>query len=223
MADPTLPSSGVQELVQRLREEGVAAGRREAAQIVAAAREEAAGLLAAARREAEEMNRATHATIETERQAARAALDLAWRDAVLQLREQLEGAFARRLQSLVAAALREPQVLGELVVDALRHALAEERSGDRAQLLVPESAALDAKASHAIDTLAATLSKDVLAGGVELVREPRAGAGVRVHLPEHGIELAFTDEALAALLLERLLPRFRALFEARLAQGQDRG
>jgi len=223
MAQPTLPSSGVQELVQRLREEGVAAGRREAEQIVAAAREEAARVLAAARREAEEMTRAKHAAIETERQAARAALDLAWRDAVLQLREQLEGAFAQRLQSLVAAALREPAVLGELVVDALRHALAQERSGDRAQLLVPEAGAPDAEASQAIDVLAATLSRDVLQGGVELVREPRSGAGVRVHLAEQGIELAVTDEALAALLLERLLPRFRAVFEARLSQGRDRG
>jgi V/A-type H+-transporting ATPase subunit E len=223
MAQPTLPSSGVQELVQRLREEGVAAGRREAEQIVAAAREEAARVLASAQREAEEMTRAKHAAIETERQAARAALDLAWRDAVLQLREQLEGAFAQRLQLLVAAALREPAVLGDLVVDALRHALAEERSADRAQLLVGQSAAQDAQAARAIDVLAAKLSKDVLQGGVELVREPRSGAGVRVHLAEHGIELAVTDEALAALLLERLLPRFRAVFEARLSQGQDRG
>jgi V/A-type H+-transporting ATPase subunit E len=223
MTQPLLPSSGVQELVQKLREEGVAAGRREAEQIVAAAREEAARILAEARREAEERTRASHAMIETERRAAHAALDLASRDALLQLREQLEGAFAQRLQSLVAAALREPQVLAELVVDALRHALAEDRSGDRAQLLVPESVAQDTQAAHAIDTLAATLSRDVLAGGVELVREPRAGAGVRVHLAEHGIELAVTDEALAALLLERLLPRFRALFEARLVPGQDRG
>jgi V/A-type H+-transporting ATPase subunit E len=223
MAQPTLPSSGVQELVQRLREEGVAAGKREAAQIVAAARDEASGILAAARREADEVTRSTHAAIETEREAACAALDLAWRDAVLQLRQQLEGMFAQRLRSLVAASLREPQVLGELVIGALRQALAEERSGDRALLLVPESAAQDAQAARAIDALAATLSRDVLAGGVELIREPRAGAGVRVHLAEHGIELAITDEALAGLLLERLLPRFRALFEARLVQGQDRG
>jgi len=223
MTEPMLPSSGVQELVQRLREEGVAAGRREGEEIVAGARTEAARILAEARREAEELTRATAATIETERQAARAALDLAWRDAMLQLREQLEMAFARRLKSLIAAALRDPEVLIELVVDALRHVLEADRSPDRAQVLVPDSSAQDPEATLALDTLAATLARDLLQGGVELVREQRSGAGVRIRLADRGIELAVTEETLAALLLERLLPRFRALFEARVVPGHDRG
>lgn len=218
-----LPSSGVQELVQRLREEGVAAGRREGEAIVAAARAEAAGILADARREADELTHATSATIETERQAARAAIELAWRDAMLQLREQLEVAFARRLQSLIAQALRDPAVLIELVVDALRHVLQADRAPDRAQLLVPDPSTQDAEATLALDTLAATLARELLEGGVELVRETRTGAGVRIRLAERGIELAVTEETLAALLLEHLLPRFRALFEARAVRGQDRG
>jgi len=218
-----LPSSGVQELVQRLREEGVAAGRREGDEIVAAARAEAARILAEARGEAEALSRATSTTIETERQAARAALELAWRDAMLQLREQLEGAFARRLQSLVAGALRDPEVLIGLVVDALRHVLEADRSPVRAELMVPASSAQDPEATLALDTLAATLARDLLQGGVELVREPRTSAGVRIRLAERGIELAVTEETLAALLLERLLPRFRALFEARAVPGHDRG
>lgn len=223
MVEPTLPSSGVQELVQRLREEGVAAGRREGEEIVAAARAEAARILADARREAEAVTHATSASIETERQAARAALELAWRDAMLQLREQIEVAFARRLQSLVAAGLRDTDVLIGLVVDALRHVLEADRTPDRAQLLVPESSAQDPEATLALDTLAATLARDVLQGGVELVREQRTGAGVRIRLAERGIELTVTEETLAALLFERLLPRFRALFEARVVQGHDRG
>ena len=223
MPESVLPSSGVQELVQRLREEGVAAGRREAEQIVSAAREEAARMLAEARREAEQVTGQAHATVETERQAARAALDLAWRDTVLQLREQLETTFARRLQSLVAVSLRETEVLVELVVDALRHALAADRAEERAQLLVPESSAEDAQLAQSLNTLAAALSRDLFSGGVELVRDPRSGAGVRILLADRGIELAITEETLATLLLERLLPRFRALFEARLAEGQERG
>jgi V/A-type H+-transporting ATPase subunit E len=218
-----LPSSGVQELVQRLREEGVAAGRREGEAIVAAAREEAARMLADARREAEELTHASHDTIETERQAARAALDLAARDAVLKLREQLEVAFVRRLQSLVAASLREPEVLVELAIDALRQVVAPGPSGERAQLLVAESWVQDPQSAGAIDALAATLSRDLFQGGVDLVPERHSGAGVRIHLADRGIELAVTDETLAALLLERLLPRFRALFEGRLLQEHDHG
>lgn len=223
MAEPMLPSSGVQELVQRLREEGVAAGRREGEEIVAAARTEAARLLEEARRDAEERTRRSHAAIETERQAARAALDLAARDAVLQLREQLEGAFVRRLQALVAASLREPEILTELAVDALRQVVAAGPSAERAQLLVAESGAKDPQAAGAIDALAATLSRDLFQGGVDLVPGQHSGAGVRIHLADRGVELAVTDETLAALLLERLLPRFRALFEGRLVQENDRG
>jgi V/A-type H+-transporting ATPase subunit E len=223
MAQPTLPSSGVQELVQKLREEGVAAGRREAEQIVAAAREEAARIVAGARREADETTRASHAMVEMERQAAHAALDLAARDAMLQLREQFEVTFVQRLQSLVAVALQDPVVLVELVVQALRQVLGDGPSGERAQLLVPEAWRQDPQAAIALDVLAATLSRDLLRGGVDLIPQPWPGAGVRIHLADRGIELAVTDETLAALLLERLLPRFRALFESRLVQGQDRG
>lgn len=223
MAQPTLPSSGVQELVQKLHEEGVAAGRRDAEQIVAAAREEAARIVAEARRQAEELTRASHAMVETERQAAHAALDLAARDAILQLREQLEVAFVQRLQSLTAAALREPDVLVELVVQSLRQVLAAGSSDERAELLIPEAWRQDPQAAAALDLLAATLSRDLLQGGVDLVPQPRSGAGVRIHLADRGVELAVTDETLAVLLLERLLPRFRALFEARLLPGQDRG
>ena len=221
MADPMLPSSGVQELVQRLREEGVAAGRREAEQVLATAREEAARIIAEARREAEELTRASHATVEAEREGARAALDLAARDAMLQLREQLEVAFVRRLQSLIGTSLREPEILIELAVDALRHVVAAGPSGERAELLVAESWIQDPQAASAIDALAATLSRDLLQGGVDLVPERHSGAGVRIHLAERGVELAVTDETLAALLLERLLPRFRALFEGRLVQGRE--
>ncbi len=223
MTETILPSSGVQELVQRLREEGVAAGRREGEEIVAAARAEAARILADARREAEELVRASHAAIETEREAARAALDLAARDAVLQLREQLEVAFVRRLQSLVAASLREPEILTELAVDVLRQVVAAGPSAERAQLLVAEPWAQDPQAAAAIDALAATLSRDLFQGGVDLVPGQHSGAGVRIHLADRGVELAVTDETLAALLLERLLPRFRALFEGRLVQENGRG
>lgn len=223
MAQPSLPSSGVQELVQKLREEGVAAGRRDAEQIVAAAREEAARIVAEARRDAEETTRASHAVVETERQAAHAALDLAARDAMLQLREQLEVTFVRRLQSLTAAALQEPDVLVDLVVRVLRQVLGSGPSDERAQLLIPEAWRQDPPVAAALDQLVATLSMDLLRGGVDLVPQPRPGAGVRIHLADRGIELAVTDETLAALLLERLLPRFRVLFESRLVQGQDRG
>lgn len=223
MSQPTLPSSGVQELVQKLREEGVAAGRREAEQIVAAAREEAARIVAEARREADETTRASHAMVETERQAAHAALDLAARDAMLKMREQLEVTFVRGLQSLTATALQEPGVLAELVVQALRQVLGADPTDERAQLLTPESGRQDPQAAAALDVLAATLSRDLLRGGVDLVLDPRPGAGVRIQLVDRGIELAVTDETLAALLLERLLPRFRALFESRLLQGEGRG
>ena len=74
MANELPQASGVQELISRIRDDGVEAGKKKAGEIVAEARQEAARLLAEARSEAAETHRKASAEIESFRHAALEAL-----------------------------------------------------------------------------------------------------------------------------------------------------
>ena len=95
-------SSGVQDLIDRLRDQGVGAGRSEADRIVAEAREQAAQILAEARREADTLREQTRSDIEKEREAAQQALRLAARDTVLELLDGVARHFEQHVRRLLA-------------------------------------------------------------------------------------------------------------------------
>jgi V/A-type H+/Na+-transporting ATPase subunit E len=188
-AVPAAAAHGVQALVDRLREEGVEAGRREAERLLAAARDEAQRLVSDAREQAQALAESARAAIEVERSAAHEGLRLAWRDALLSLRDEVEHRFGERLRRRLHEQLEDGVVLRRLALAA--------GSG---------SAVAD---EDLRDVAAATLS-GLLAEGIELV--PRAGsAALLLRHREAGQVLEFTDEALAAWLLERLAPPFRQL------------
>jgi V/A-type H+-transporting ATPase subunit E len=180
---------GVQALVDRLRADGVEAGRREADALLAAARDEAQRLLAAARDEARLLAESARAAIEVERSAAREGLRLAWRDALLSLRDEVEHRFGERLQRRLAGQLEDGEVLRRLALAA---------------------GAAAVPADDDLRGLTAATLAGLLAEGIEL--SPRAGSQALVlwHR-ETGLALELSDEALAAWLLEQLSPHFRAL------------
>ena len=77
MAEKVPEASGVQDLIARIRDDGVQEGQARADEIVAEARREASRLLAEARAEAEETQRKASAEIESFKNAALEALNLA--------------------------------------------------------------------------------------------------------------------------------------------------
>ena len=103
--------SGVQELIDRLRGEGVEQGRAEAAALIAAAREEASKILDSAHREAEILRSHARADAETLRRDGLEAFRLAARDGVIALRESLRDDFASKLTRLVSHSLNDRSFL----------------------------------------------------------------------------------------------------------------
>ena len=57
------------------------------------------------------------------------------------------------------------------------------------------------------------LTGDVLREGVRFSATDDIHSGIRIQLVNHHIELDLSDEAVAALLLQHLQPRFRAILE----------
>ena len=103
-------SQGVDELIARLREEGVAAGQQEADVILQAAQKKAQKMLQDAKREAQQrVNKARSEAAEF-KAAAESALKTAMRDMVLELKTDLTREFSQDLQRLVSEATQQPEL-----------------------------------------------------------------------------------------------------------------
>jgi len=58
-----------------------------------------------------------------------------------------------------------------------------------------------------------TLSSDMLREGIELIPSSEIEGGARVRLVKDQLEIDLSDRAIAKMLYERTLPRFRAIVE----------
>ena len=110
-------SSGVQELINKLHQEGVATGASQAEQIVANARKEAMQILDSVRAEADKI--VADARIEREKtiENGNMALRLASRDVLLRVREACDDEFKNRLKRLVGFTLQDRKFLEELILE----------------------------------------------------------------------------------------------------------
>src|SRR5208282_398128 len=113
---PQPVSSGIDALIQRLKQEGADEGRIEAQKLVADAEARARELLAQA--EATAKRRIDEATQESERlkRAGAEALKVAMRDAVLELKEELTSRFAQQVQGAVDKLSSDEAVLMRMIL-----------------------------------------------------------------------------------------------------------
>lgn len=214
-------SSGVQALVDRLREHGVQAGREQGEALVAEARAKAQALRQAAEAEADRIVAEARARADQLEAAGREALGLAKRDAVLELREALVERFTARIQHLVGVTLKQPDVLQQLVLQ-IAGRVGDEQLGDHAiDVVLPRDVVElgdirkdpDGIGGDALAQAVLGLAAEMLREGVTLQAGPQR-AGVVVRLTEdRGVAFDLTDEGLTALLMRHLRPRFRALLE----------
>ncbi|MDP2203379.1 MAG: hypothetical protein Q8K07_15250, partial [Methylicorpusculum sp.] len=64
-----------------------------------------------------------------------------------------------------------------------------------------------------LSRLTAAIAADLLREGVNFKISDQFSAGIQVKLDDQDIVIDLTDEAVSALLLEHLQPRFRALLQ----------
>ncbi len=217
MAEQTRASSGVQDLISRIRDEGVQSGRQEADRLVAEARREADRLLSDARSQVDEMRRKARAEIEAEEQAALEALKLAARDSSLQLESEVISAFENCVKRLVAPVARDPELIKALVLVLAGHAVEEFVKDGEIRVLVSDLLFQEAGQSPELKERARNsvlgITAEMLREGVELVAASDVEGGARVRLVGEDLEIDLTEETVHKVLLKHLLPRFRAILE----------
>jgi V/A-type H+-transporting ATPase subunit E len=208
--------SGVQELIDRIRQEGIASAQTEAEKILNAAREEAAVIRSTARAEAEQVMQQARAQVATDQAAGAEALKVAARDTLLEMRANIRKAFEQYVQRLVSAQTRNPEFVRSLVLVLAGEAAEKFIKDKSAQIFV--AAAIAAKGNEApaltpeqrqniLNTILG-VSSDMLREGVDLFPDSEISGGARVRLVDEKVELNLTDTALTRVLLKYLLPRY---------------
>jgi len=215
---PGSESAGVESLIGRLRDDGIAEGRTRAEAIVTAAEQQAAEIVAAAHHEAEAAVSQAREEAGKLRTAGDDAIRLALRDTMLSLEGNLIERFHDMLRRLVKGALQDPETLKRLVLEVAGSA-APSVAGRRAVVLLPASlVSLEDLRRSPEEAQPGTLMHFVLNLGGGLLREgvtfgaaDDIEAGIRVKLTDDDMHVELTESAVSDLLLRHLLPRFRAL------------
>lgn len=226
-AQVTTPSSaasaGVDALIQRLRNEGVAKGREEAARIEQEARQLATRIRSEAEAEAEWLIAEARQEAAALKAAGEDALRLAMRDTVLRMTAVLTGAVSEKVRRLITTELEREEFLQQLILEVAGRGRDEAglEPGDQVAIVLPrELIGIEELRRNPLELREGSLSHFVLAVASEVLEEgvtfqvaEDEAHGIRMRLKNKQIEIDLSDEKVAELILAHLQPRFRAILE----------
>jgi V/A-type H+-transporting ATPase subunit E len=216
-------SMGVESLIDRLRDEGVGAGRDESEKIITEARQKAAMIKQQAQQEAEDIVSSARKEADAFKAAGKDALELAARDAHLKLREVVMNRFNEEVQRLVGKVMAPEPFMEKLILQVVGRV--RDNTGldkeDKLSIKLPEDLIniddlrkkpeelKEGTMAHFVLSVMASLFKE----GISYQPSGNINAGLKVYMDEGNVEVDLSDEAISAVLLEHLQPRFRALLE----------
>jgi len=220
MTDAAKVSSGVQALINRLRDDGVKAGQEKADQVLREAREQAAQIVAQAKIEATDMLNKARSDIETEKAAANESLRVAIRDTELKMEAELKADFAAHVKRLVSVEMRDKEFLRQLILAIAGLAAGDKACGEQpVDVLLPkelfeteeQGTRLTEEGRDRMRHLVLGITGEMLLEGVELKPSEEMSGGIRIRMVGEDLEIDLSDKAISELLLEFLLPRYRAI------------
>jgi V/A-type H+/Na+-transporting ATPase subunit E len=211
MGEVNQVSSGVQELIARIRDEGVQAGRDEADHLVQEAQKRAAEIVEQARAEADRILIQARAELDRESKAAREALRLAVRETVLEFRAEVTQRFSNAVKGLVAKELTDTDFLRQMILAIAARSVPDEAQNRALELLLSDELfPADDDGQQSMRDFIVGLSSQIMQAGIELKPAGHSQRGLLLRLVGEDLQVDMTEEALSALLLSHLLPRFRA-------------
>ncbi len=217
-----IASSGVEALIERLKNEGVAAGQKKAEDLVINAQKRAAWIIEEAELEADMLLQQARKQAEDIEISGQEALQLAARDAFLKLRDTLLGSFSDEVMRVVGKQMTD-QAFTEKLILSLAGKVREKSDMDSNKMIIslPENIIgtdelrknPEELKQGSLSHYTASIASNLLRAGVSFKVADEVKAGLSVRLVDDAMVIDFTDETVAALLLEHLQPRFRALLQ----------
>ena len=185
----------VQELLERIKSEGVDTARAEAEKIIASAEERAKAIISEAEKSAKDLESGAKARIEAMEKASKLALTQASRDTILSLREKVQN-FMRDAIAATTSEVFDESFVGKILPEILL-TMAKDTKGNIEVLLPFEIlASLDS-------AMANRLSKEL---GRSVQFKPFSGvdAGFRISIENSTAHYDFSAESVAEILASRV-------------------
>jgi V/A-type H+-transporting ATPase subunit E len=191
----------LQELIDKIKKDGIESASQEAASLKAQAEKEAAAIVEAARKEAEAIVAAGKASAARDEKSGIAAVEQASRNLVLAFKDEIQGLLDRLVASKLAEAYN---------ADTLKKALPDILKGwakgaDKLEVILPESEAKALEGFFKGELVSA------LKQGVQLRSSRSLGGGFRIAEKGGGAYYDFSAESVAELLSAYLNPRLAAV------------
>ena len=215
----TTISVGVQELIEKLRNQGVDTGRQEGSKIVANAEAQAAATIADAEKRAAAIVSKAREEADFITKAGKEALQLAERNVVLELKDYLLDQFSDQIRAVVSQSMENDKLLEAMILEvAGQNNLRGEKN---IEVILPRKVIGVDELRDSPELLKAggllefvmKRATSMLTKGVTFQVGNAQQSGISFRLKDKDIQVDLTDEAVAAVLLKYLQPRFRALLE----------
>jgi V/A-type H+-transporting ATPase subunit E len=194
----------LQELIDKIKKDGIESASEEAEKIQSQARSEAEGIINAAKKEAENLISRAKSDAERTEKAGIAAVEQASRNLVLAFKGEIQTLLDRLVQNETSAAYG-PEVLKTAIPEIIKVWAA--KGSDSLQLILSEEN-LKILESFFKDKL-----KGALKGGVELKSDRNLGGGFRIAERDGRSYYDFSAEAVAELLSAYLNPQLAEILK----------
>ena len=193
----------LENLIERLKSEGVEGAQKRAAEIIAEAEKKAAEITAAADKRAQEIVAKAEQNARQFQQNSELAVRQAARDGELLFKSRiialLDAVFKRQVKEAL-----QPEVLKEMILRVVENW----KSGD-VKVLVSEADAAN------LETLLFSALKNELKGGVNLQVSRNIAGGFQIGLKDQNVFYDFTDESIAEVLKSFLNQRLNELLSSK--------
>jgi len=203
----------LQELIDKIKKDGIESASEEAARIKREAGEEAARIVAAAQKEAADIVSRGKADAERLEKAGKAALEQASRNLLLAFRVEVQTLLDKIVAQATASAYSENTL--KTVLPELLKAWVTKGGGDTINLLLSDGD-LGKLKSWATGALAEELKK-----GVELKSERSLAAGFRIANKDGSAYYDFSADSVAELLSAYLNPQLAEILKAAAGKSAD--
>ena len=193
-----MENNKLQELTQKLYNDGLERGRSEADRLVAEAKEQAAKILADARSEADAIAKAAELRAEDVAKNAMTEITLAGRQAVSKIKTELaEAVIMKSTGEAVKAATMDATFVKDML-------LAVAQNWTNATTDVSLKALLPEEKRAELDAAMQKSAAELLKAGVEVGYSKEVKTGFKLGEKDGGYYISFTDESFDALLKEYL-------------------
>lgn len=189
----------LQQLTQKLYDEGLEKGRTEADKLVQEAKEKAAKIVADARKEAEEILKQAEMKAEDTAKNTETEITLAGKQAVARLKSEIaELIVAKTTKEGVKAAVLDADFLKEMLIAVAKNWNGASAGKVELKAMLPEAE------QKKLDAAFAKAAKELLAAGIEVGYSKEVKSGFRIAEKGGSYYISFADTDLEALVSEYL-------------------